>query len=243
MKFDRTRVRPGMTAFSQRGENLGKVARADDQSFIIEKGVFFPKDYLLRYEYIMDIRGDQLVYALEEAGAGEATATPAVSMVTPAEQRAQAAVGRAGNGSPRERSALRTDLELGQELRMSLRDEEITVEKVTRETGHVRIHKAVRSEQRHITVPVTREEVVVERVPASQATRLAAGDDPFEEGDIDLTVHEEEVRVSKHPVVREEVLVRRVAHEEQREAAATLLHEEIRVEDTTDRNPRATRKG
>ena len=256
MKFDKSRVRPGMTAISTRGETLGKVARSDDQSFIIEKGTFFPKDYLLRYEYITDVRGDQLLYALEEARVSESdlksaasapVATAASVGAVPAAgtgiaERARAAVGRVAE-EVRERRELKTDVEADGEIRMALRDDEITVEKVNRETGHVRIHKAVRTEERHITVPVTREEVVVERVPADRSSSLSALEEPFEERDIDLTVHEEEIRVSTHPVVREEVRVRRVAHEEQRDASATLRHEEVRVEDTTPERYRAARRG
>jgi uncharacterized protein (TIGR02271 family) len=265
MRYDKSRVRVGMTAVSNRGENLGKVARSEDQAFVIEKGVFFPKDYLLRYEYITDIRGDQLVYALEDARAASAAATPATAAsapampatattrpgaavaavagtITGAAERAVSAI-RGGNGALRRLAG--DDLETDQELRLPLREEEITVEKVNRETGHVRIHKAVRTEERHITVPVTREEVVVERLPASAGASAAPeDDDSFQERTIDVAVHEEEVHVSKHPVVREELRVRKVAHEERRDAAATLRHEEVHIEDTTPaRTARAARKG
>jgi uncharacterized protein (TIGR02271 family) len=236
MGYDKSQVRVGMTAVSNRGETLGKVARSDEHAFVIEKGVFFPKDYLLRYEYITDIRGDQLVYALDDARAAAAAAVRA----TP-ERAAPTVAGKSGNGAG---GRMARDLETDQELRLPLREEEITVEKVNRETGHVRIHKAVRTEERHITVPVTREEVVVERLPASATTAAAEDENTFQEQTIDVTVHEEEVHVSKHPVVREEVRVRKVAHEERRDAAATLRHEEVQIEDTTPaRNGRAARKG
>ena len=42
--------------------------------------------------------------------------------------------------------------------------EEIGIEKVARESGHVRIHKTVHTEEKHFSVPVTREEIIIEHV-------------------------------------------------------------------------------
>jgi uncharacterized protein (TIGR02271 family) len=241
MKYDGSRVRVGMKAISNRGEHLGRVLSKDDQGFIIEKGVFFPKDYLLRYEYISDLRGDELIYALDDLRVAERAATAAQRPpVAAASAAAVGAIPRPPAAAPIRAASravhargLPADLDADQELRLPLRDEEITIEKVNRETGRVRIHKSVRMEERHITVPVRREEVVVEHLAASPIRGAETLDDDFEEGTIDVTVHEEEVHVSKRPVIREELRVRKVAHEEQREAAATLRHEEVHVEDTT----------
>jgi hypothetical protein len=82
MRFDLGRVREGMTALSTRGEKLGKVIRCDDESFVVEQGFFFRKDYELYYEYVTEARGDELIYALEDSRlvareAGRATAIAA----------------------------------------------------------------------------------------------------------------------------------------------------------------------
>jgi hypothetical protein len=66
MRFDLGRVREGMTALSTKGEKLGKVIRCDDESFVVEKGLFFRKDYELYYEYVTEARGGELIYALED---------------------------------------------------------------------------------------------------------------------------------------------------------------------------------
>ena len=47
-----------------------------------------------------------------------------------------------------------------------------------------------------------------------------------------MPLYEEEVRVSKHPILEEEVVVRTVAHSVEREGTAMLRHEEAEVEDT-----------
>jgi uncharacterized protein (TIGR02271 family) len=240
MKYDKSRVRVGMKAISNRGEHLGRVLSKDDQGFIVEKGKFFPKDYLLRYEYISDLRGDELIYALDDLRTSERATTAAQRPVAQASAASVGAIPVPATAAPIRTSAvaprghnLSADLDIDQEIRLPLRDEEITIEKVNRETGRVRIHKSVRTEERHITVPVRREEVVVEHLSASPIRGAETLDDDFEEGVIDVTVHEEEVHVGKRPVIREELRVRKVSHEEQRDAAATLRHEEVHVEDSS----------
>ena len=59
--FQRSHVREGMVVRSIDGEKLGKVFAIGDGEFHIEKGLFFPKDYLVRYSEISDIRGDEII--------------------------------------------------------------------------------------------------------------------------------------------------------------------------------------
>jgi len=123
-----------------------------------------------------------------------------------------------------------------EDLRMALIDEEMAVEKVARELGHVRIRKEVRIEEKHITVPVRVEEVIIERVPVG---REAPGDADlsFRDQELDLALHEEEVRVTKRPVVREELRIRKVVRSEDRDASASLRHEDVAVDDTAHPGP------
>src|SRR5690606_8278383 len=52
----------GMKVYGRDGENLGKIQRLDDDSFLVEKGFFFPKDFSFRYDDIDDLRnGDVYV--------------------------------------------------------------------------------------------------------------------------------------------------------------------------------------
>jgi uncharacterized protein (TIGR02271 family) len=59
--FQRSSIREGMIVRSIDGEKLGKVFAVGDGEFHIEKGLFFPKDYLVRYSEISDIRGDEII--------------------------------------------------------------------------------------------------------------------------------------------------------------------------------------
>jgi uncharacterized protein (TIGR02271 family) len=116
----------------------------------------------------------------------------------------------------------------GQE-RLELREEELRATKRPVEAGEVRVRKDVVAEERTMDVPVTHEEVVVERHPASG--RPASGD--VKEGEqIRIPVTEEEVRVEKTPVVKEEITVGKRKVQESETVRDTVRREEARIEET-----------
>jgi hypothetical protein len=55
---ERVQIREGMTIYSADLEKLGKVVRCNPTTFVIEKGFFFPRDYVARYEDVSRISGD-----------------------------------------------------------------------------------------------------------------------------------------------------------------------------------------
>jgi uncharacterized protein (TIGR02271 family) len=118
--------------------------------------------------------------------------------------------------------------------RLELREEELEVGKERVQAGEVRLRKEVVTEQRQVDVPVTREEVVIERHPVSgDAARTAAGD--LAEGEeIRVPIMEEEVRVEKRPVVKEEVTLGKRQVTETERVNETLRREEARVETEGD---------
>ena len=86
---------------------------------------------------------------------------------------------------------------------VELREEELHTRKEMVEIGEVEIRKEVITEMRTIEVPVTREELVIERRPAGQSPDRPAG-----EGEtIRLPLREEQITIEKRPVVYEEVEV------------------------------------
>jgi uncharacterized protein (TIGR02271 family) len=89
------------------------------------------------------------------------------------------------------------------ERTVQLKEEELRATKQPVQAGEVEIRKEVHTERKQITVPVEREEVVIERHPVAE--RPATGGMHAEE--IRIPVREEKVTVTKQPVVREEVTV------------------------------------
>jgi uncharacterized protein (TIGR02271 family) len=115
--------------------------------------------------------------------------------------------------------------------------------KVERQTGEVRVHKDVVTEHKQVSVPVTREQVHVERVPAKGTE--APGEAAFKDETFSMPVREEEVEIRKRPVVKEEVRVGRTRRQEERRADADVRREEARIEggeDFTARDDVETRR-
>jgi uncharacterized protein (TIGR02271 family) len=111
---------------------------------------------------------------------------------------------------------------------MQLREEELRTEKRPVETGQVTLGKEVVEEPRQMEVPVTREEVTIERHPVERHP----SDKPIEETGrtIEVPVREERVDVEKRPVVYEEVEVGKREVAETQPVSATVRREEARVE-------------
>ncbi|MBV9173461.1 MAG: YsnF/AvaK domain-containing protein [Chloroflexi bacterium] len=134
---------------------------------------------------------------------------------------------RQAGGATRETDAARRTGE--ERRRLQLREEELIPRKRTVQTGEVRLQTEVVSEQRTVEVPVTREEVYVER---HAVDRRPAEQPISDRGEtIEVPVTEEEVTVEKRPVVYEEVEVGKRTTQETESVDATVRREELRVED------------
>jgi len=123
------------------------------------------------------------------------------------------------------------------EQRVRLREEQLRAQKQPVETGEARLRKDVVSEQQSMDVPVTHEEVYVERRPGSgQPT-----DQPLGEGETyRVPVRDEQVSVDKQAVEREEVSMGKRPVEETKRVSDTVRREEARVERTGDANVRGS---
>jgi len=109
---------------------------------------------------------------------------------------------------------------------IQLREERLRVHKTPVQTGEVKVHKEVITEQKQIQVPVEREEVVIERRAVNRPG--TAGEIHAEE--VRIPVSEEEVHVHKETVVKEEVAVGKRKVQDTQEVKADVRHEELRVE-------------
>jgi len=109
---------------------------------------------------------------------------------------------------------------------IQLREERLKVDKKPVQAGEVRVRKEVHTEHKTVEVPVEREEVVIERRPASG--RSAKGD--MGEDEIVIPVKEEHVSVTKTPVVTEEVSVGKRKVRDTQHVAETVRKEELKVD-------------
>lgn len=119
------------------------------------------------------------------------------------------------------------------EQRMQLREEQLQVYKQPVEKGRVGLRKEVTSEQQSADVPVTHEEVYIERRPGSGQP----SDAPIGEGETyRVPVREEQVGVNKQQTVREEVALGKKQVQETRHVSDTVRREQARVEREGDVN-------
>jgi len=235
MRWTRNEVRAGMAVTSTKGERLGNVVRVGSDTFVVEKGVFFPKDFELRYDHITSLEGEQIGYTLSDTDARFGSLAETARAGTAATAAATAA--RAVPPAPPARAAAPTSIGTSRkdDVRIPLMEEEIGIEKVSRETGHVRIHKTVKTEEKHFSIPVTREDVVIERVSASEDDARLSPELAFQEQTLDMPLHEEDVQVTKRARVREQIVVHPIIQALEKEASASLRHEEVEIDDTRGR--------
>ncbi len=109
-------------------------------------------------------------------------------------------------------------------------EEELQVEKTTQQAGEAVVRKDVVEEVQTIDVPVRREELRIERRPASGDTEPAS-ETAFSGESITVPLMEEQVQVQK--VVRpvEEIEVGKVVTEETRQVQETVRKERVDIDD------------
>ena len=114
---------------------------------------------------------------------------------------------------------------------VELHAERLTVGKDKKKVGEVDVHTEVHTEHETITVPVEREEVVIERRHINGGKD--AGDfkiGKYATEEIRIPVSREEVHVEKETVVTDEVKVGKRKVVDTKKVEADVKHEEIRVE-------------
>jgi len=122
---------------------------------------------------------------------------------------------------------------------VQLREEHLKANKEMVAKGDVRVRKEVHTTHEQITVPVEREEVVIERRPANG--RAGAGAIKAEE--IRIPVKEERVNVGKETVVKEEVTVGKRKTRGSQTVEGDVQKEELVVEPEGGAHVRHTTRG
>ena len=110
--------------------------------------------------------------------------------------------------------------------RLTRSEEELDVHKRKRLAGEVHVRKRVETEHVEKAVPVTREQVVVERRPS----RSADSETKIEDDQVVVPVMEEEVVAEKRAVPKEEVVIRKQRVRDEKTVSADLKKERIDVD-------------
>ncbi len=114
---------------------------------------------------------------------------------------------------------------------MTRSEEQLEVGKVSKQAGRVRLRKYIVTENVQTTVPVQREEAVIEREPITDANvGQAMGGPALSEEEHEMTLHEEQVVVDKQVVPKERVRVDKTTVTEDQQVAEELRKEQIDME-------------
>lgn len=209
----------------------------DHDSFWQKVKDFFTGDHDEDYDYRetssdMNWTDDRADYYYQGINAGGAL----VSVTGTRREEARRILQNAG-GDLRERgfetaaTTSRASADVEGDRRIQLRGEILRTYKDRVQRGEVRLRKDVITETKNVEVPVTREELVIERTPVSgQNTTGEIGKDE----EIRVPLSEERVRTEKQPVVTDEVRVGKRAVQRTENVSDDVRHEELRVDKDGD---------
>lgn len=233
----------GTPVFDVNGDKVGSVSENATQGdyFVVRKGLIFTHDLYIPLNAVArsDMDGVYLNAGkdqIERQGWDQppAAATGAVmgrdTMDTTTDTTAQMRGRRAGADDDEAAIPGHPTPPREGDVAMPVREEELIVNKERREAGRVRLRKDVVEEQQSLNVPVTHEEVRVERVPVDEQHASDLGPDAFTEKDIDVPLMGERVVTDKRARVAEEVRLRKEAVTDQRRVSDTVKKERVRVE-------------
>ncbi len=123
---------------------------------------------------------------------------------------------------------------------IQLRAERLVVNKQRVQHGEARIRKEIVTEMKTIDVPVSHEELVIERHAVTDLDGVESTA-PIEEETIRIPLTEERVHVSKETIVQEEVEVGICRIEGTERITDTVQHEELRIDGAAPRPDAAKR--
>jgi uncharacterized protein (TIGR02271 family) len=117
--------------------------------------------------------------------------------------------------------------DISQPVELTSYEEQLRVGAQAVESGAVRLHKSVVTENVETSVPLRHEEVRVERIPAEARP---TADHDFADEDIELILHEERAMVAKETVPVETVRIAAESRTEQEQVSDAVRRERIEVD-------------
>jgi uncharacterized protein (TIGR02271 family) len=241
-----SQIQVGDEVVGNDGDKVGTVAEVQPTYLVIEKGFFFPTDYYIPVNAITQASNGQVVLNVSKDAAlhsGWETIPDTTTSTTMTDTTMTAGPGAdLVGGTVTDAAAWQTDAAVGQpqvagyeatsedEIVIPLREEELTASVRETEAGAARIQKTVVAEDRVLEVPVTEEQIRVERRVVDRAA--GANDvDAFEEMVIEVPLTEQEVQLQKQTRVAEEVVVSKEAIQHTEQVRGTVRREEVDVVD------------
>lgn len=162
----------------------------------------------------------------DRSAMGMAGTAPPGSMSNPAAADPRLRERPMGEGQTRAGDRTRPD-----EQTVIRSEERLKVGKENVEAGHVRLHKHVETEKQQVTVPLSHEEIRIEREPITEADAAQFTGQPEAMDDIDVTLYAERPVVSKERVPVEKLRIRKEQVTEERTVSDEVHKERFDIVD------------
>jgi uncharacterized protein (TIGR02271 family) len=252
----------GRTVYDQQGEKVGKVAQVyldgttDQPTWVtVQTGLFGTKESFVPL-HRAEMSGGDLRVAVAKETVKEAPRIDADGELPPREEAelyrhyglARGSGQRAGSSGRDAKTGMPTGAPTGDRGRdragdeaMTRSEERLSVGVQQTESGRVRLRKYVVTEQAQATVPVSHEEVRLEREPITDANRdQAMRGAPISEAEHEVVLHEQRPVVNKETVPVERVRLGKEQVTEDRTVGGEVRKEQIDVDraDATDADRR-----
>jgi len=229
-----------MDVYGSDGAKVGSIVAVDPRYLVVEKGFFFPTDYYIPTSAIaridpaddavwLTVSKDDALNQGWDVAPSDAGVTTGDAVVTDTAPAATAhAVDWTGTPAATQlgTTAMQEDADT---VVVPLRAEELTATKTARQRGAVRVEKDVVAEDRVLEVPVTEEQVHVQRRAVDRP--VEPGEDLFEDGVIEVPVRGEDVQLQKRARVAEEIAVTKDAVQRTEQVRGTVRREQVRTAD------------
>jgi uncharacterized protein (TIGR02271 family) len=229
-----SQIQTGTDVYGSDDEKIGSIAGVADNYFVIEKGFIFTTDIYVPMSAVASADADRVTLSMTKdqvenedwtnqpsddtyaAGASTGTTDDTYADIDTGTQAGTVddtyATGSTTNDSVIERS-----------------EERLVVDKATEQTGQVRVGKHVVEERQTVDVPVTREEVTIDRRPVDRPV----GDASFTDEAIEVPVYAEDVDVDKESRVVEELEVGKTQVTDTARVEETVRREEFDIDGDT----------
>ena len=226
-----SQINVGDDVYGSDGDKVGTVAEVQPGYLVVEKGFFFPTDYYIPTSAIASAGGGQVNLKVARDAAldsGWETVPDTGAVLTDVDVTA---TGSGGGSGRAETSAYEGAPE--DELRIPVMEEELTATVRPAEAGAVRIEKRIVEEDRVLEVPVTDEQIRVERRIVDRPVG-ANETQAFEEIVIDVPLSSEQVDLQKQARVSEEIVVSKEAVQRTEQVSDTVRREEVYVDESRE---------
>jgi uncharacterized protein (TIGR02271 family) len=199
-------------------EDLGEVQEVGDTYVLVQKGLINKEKYYIPQNEVESYDGNILRFKLSEEEIKDKYL---------------------GDSPPLTRNTGKDDEEESESTRVPLVEERLDISKRDVTYKEATLIKEPMSETKTVEVPITHEELIVERRPASKSTTSTSDLKPpvTSKEEIKIPLKKEEIEVKKEPYVKEEVVLKK-----RRVTETKTITEEVKSERLLDSSEKAENK-